>query len=146
MRDGALERQAYADCDRALRLASHANQALQVDLDRSIAEMVALRQTAIRLNGELDDSLRQARADREQLHEATEQLHAATAQIAQLTAMIGLLTERAATAAGETATLLQHRDEAERLRQSSSWRITRPLRAVVRPTRTLRTLFRRGLD
>ena len=107
--------------------------------------MTALRQTAIHLNAELDDSLRQARECRESLHDTIERLHAADARIAQLTATVGLLNERVAAEANDKASLLQHRDEAERIRRSSSWRITRPLRALVRPTRTLRTLLGRTL-
>ena len=43
----------------------------------------------------------------------------------------------------EIAALLHHREEARLLRASSSWRITRPLRALSRPGQTVRILLRR---
>ena len=43
----------------------------------------------------------------------------------------------------EIALLTQHRDEAHRLRQSLSWRVTRPLRALRQPRLALRILLDR---
>jgi hypothetical protein len=54
----------------------------------------------------------------------------------------GLVTSEAGLRA-EIALLTQHRDEARVLRQSLSWRLTRPLRALRRPRRTLRILLDR---
>jgi hypothetical protein len=81
----------------------------------------------------------------ERLHAATVDLHRAHGEITALRSEVSELVGAGAERGGPSMTDQVHRlrAEIEQIRQSSSWRLTRPLRAIVRPRRTLMILLKR---
>jgi hypothetical protein len=109
------------------------------DLSRATAELAAMRaraaafargeQQALRRLALLDAGMTRFQAERERL-------------AARLEAEGEARASAEAALRAQIAALLGHRDEARILRQTISWRITRPLRAIRRPRTTMRRLIR----
>jgi dsDNA-binding SOS-regulon protein len=115
-----------------LRQARHIIRCQAVDLDRARLELAATQARATAFARQLDAALLRV-AWLEQ-------------SVARLEAEQGRLTAlllAGATDEAEIALLARHRDEAHRLRQSVSWRVTRPLRALRQPRLALRILIDR---
>ena len=108
--------------DAALRQLRHELQMAATDLDRARQELIAERARTAAFAARLSEAACLAASD-----------HAAGPSSS--------VNEVALQA--EVAALLHHREEVRLLRASTSWRITRPLRALGRPAQTLRILFRR---
>lgn len=115
-------------------------QSYAVDLDRARMELIASRAREVTFAAQQDAAL-------QRVAELTHRLACIHAEQARL----GNLPNTESTPSAppdahlqaEIMRLLQNRDEAHLLRQSLSWRITRPLRALRRPRRTLRILLTR---
>jgi chromosome segregation ATPase len=125
---------------RELRQCRHLSQIRAGDLDRACAELAATRARATAFANQLEQALQRVAA----LSDSVARLQA---EQARLTALVHARGETGDTTESdlqaEIARLLQHRDEARMLRQSLSWRVTRPLRALRHPRRTLRILLDR---
>jgi hypothetical protein len=113
---------------RQLRQARHIAQCREADLDRARSELVATRGRAAAFASQHAALLRR--------------LAALEQPVAQRPEAASPVTNEAELRA-EIARLEQHRDEARLMRTSLSWRVTRPLRALRRPRRTLRILMDR---
>lgn len=125
---------------RELRQCRHLSQIRAVDLDRARSELAATRAKAAAFANQLGEALLRVAA----LSDAVARLQAEQARLtALLHAQAGPGHMPETDLQAEIALLLQHRDEARLLRQSLSWRVTRPLRALRRPRRTLRILLGR---
>ncbi len=109
----------------ALRQLRHELQMLASDLDRAKHELAAERARTAAFAAQLEQALaRLAERDRPAPPPPAGETEVALR--------------------AEVAALLQHREEARLLRASTSWRITRPLRALSRPGYTLRVLLGRS--
>ena len=123
---------------RALRQTRHLSRCQAVDLDRARLELAATQARAAAFARQHEAALLRLSA----LEQAIARLQA---EQAKLTAPLpaeatGSPATGEAELRGEIALLAQHRDEAHRLRQSLSWRVTRPLRALRQPRLALRIL------
>ena len=123
---------------RALRQARHISRCQAADLDRARLELAATQARAAAFARQQEAALLSVAA----LEQTVARLQA---EQAKLTAPLpaeatGSPSTGEAELRGEIALLAQHRDEAHRLRQSLSWRVTRPLRALRQPRLTLRIL------
>jgi hypothetical protein len=121
---------------RALRQARHIARCQAVDLDRARLELAATQARATAFARQQEAALLRAAA----LEQAVAGLQAEQARLTTLL-LAGAMCE--ANLRTEIALLTQHRNEAYRLRQSLSWRVTRPLRALRQPRLTLRILLDR---
>jgi predicted transcriptional regulator len=124
---------------KALRQCRHLSQMRATDLDLAVAELAASRSRATTFARQQEQALLHL-ASRE---EAVARLQAEQARLAAVRRSEEEArhhTEAALRA--EIEELLRHRDEARMLRQTISWRVTRPLRAIRRPRTTLRILIR----
>ena len=125
---------------RALRQARHLSRCQAVDLDRARLELMATQTRASAFARQHEAALLRVAA----LEQTLARLQA---EQARLTALLSAeATERPVARddlRAEIALLTQHRDEAHRLRQSLSWRVTRPLRALRQPRLALRILLDR---
>jgi hypothetical protein len=128
----------YDSLLKALRQARQISQCRAVDLERAQLELVATRARTAAFA-----SQQEAAVWRVVMLEQT--LLRLEAEQARLIALLSAPPVAAGEAGlqAEIALLTQHRDEARVLRQSMSWRVTRPLRALRRPRRTLRILLDR---
>ncbi len=107
----------------ALRQLRHALQMAEADLERAKQELTAERARTAAFAARLSEAPRAAEND-----------HAADPATSA--------TELALRA--EIASLVPYRDEVRLLRASTSWRVTRPLRALSRPAQALRALLGRS--
>jgi hypothetical protein len=126
---------------RELRQVRHISQCRAVDLERAQLELAATRARAAIFASQQEAALQRVLT----LERALLSLKAEQGRLTALlpTPPIARLVTSEAELRAEIALLTQHRDEARILRQSLSWRVTRPLRAVRRPRRTLRILLDR---
>ena len=125
---------------RQLRQCRQMSQSQAVDLDRAKSEIGAARARAAAFAGQLDEALLRVAT----LEEALARLQAERDRLAaQPPAREAMSQDIEASLRAEIETLLRHRDEAQVLRQSTSWRVTRPLRALRRPKHVLRILLGR---
>lgn len=125
---------------RALRQAQHISRCQAVDLERAQLELAATRIRATAFARQQETTLlRAGRLEQALLRLQAEQARMTTLLSAQ--AVANPVSDDGLRA--EIALLVQHREEARLLRQSLSWRVTRPLRALRRPRRTLRILLAR---
>jgi hypothetical protein len=127
---------------KALRQCRHLSRMRATDLDRATAELAAMRIRATAFARQQEQALLD-------LALTTDVIAGLQAEQARLAALLRTEADaRRHTEAllrAEIAALLRHRDEARMLRQSISWRVTRPLRAIRRPRTTLRILISRML-
>jgi hypothetical protein len=126
---------------RELRQARHISQCRAVDLERAQLELAATRARTAASASQQEAAVQHVVT----LEQALLRLQAEHARLSALLSappVASLMTSEAGLQA-EIALLAQHRDEARILRQSMSWRVTRPLRALRRPRRALRILLDR---
>jgi hypothetical protein len=137
----APERQALdaAELTRRLRQCRHTAQSLTADLTRARTEIVAAHGRAASLAAQLDAALLRTAT----LAEAVARLEEAVLKEPLPVQPAASFTVEASLRA-EIEALSHHRGEAQALRQSTSWRLTRPLRALAQPGRVLRALLGRG--
>ena len=121
---------------RALRQARHIARCQAVDLDRARLALAATQARATAFVRQQDAALLRVAW----LEHSVARLEA---EQARLTALLAAGAKCQANLRTEIALLAQHRDEAYRLRQSLSWRVTRPLRALRQPRLTLRIVLDR---
>ena len=141
---GTREREQLA---RQARQNRHMLDSATGDLARATAEIAAMRDRAAAFARQLDAALlRAAEAEEAANRTRAELSHADAAMQAREQARDHQRQAAEAMLRAEIGTLARHRDEASLLRQTTSWRITRPLRAFRRPGRTLRILFGGGAE
>jgi hypothetical protein len=126
---------------RALRQARHISRCQAVDLDRARLELAATQARAAVFARQQEAALLRVTV----LEQAVALLRAKQARLSALSqaGAMGSPMMSGANLRAEIALLAQHRDEAHRLCQSLSWRVTRPLRALRQPRLTLRILLDR---
>lgn len=133
----------YVGLAREQRQYQHVSQVRGVDLDRARLELAATRSRASAFASQLEEALVRVAV----LGDLVARLQGELTTLAALRrAEEETRRETETFLRAEVETLLRHRDEAEILRQSTSWRVTRPLRALKRLQVTLRTLVRRVFD
>ena len=127
----ALSLQASLDeSTRDRRRLQHLSEAQSTDLSRASAELVAMRERSSAIARELDAALDRVAAGLGGLDRSRAETAAVQARLAE---------EQGAA----TSTAHEQRQELGLMLRSTSWRITRPLRALRRPRRTLRILLGR---
>jgi FkbM family methyltransferase len=128
-----VQRVAIADYARQLRQLHHIAEARATDLGRASAEIIMIRQRSATMAADLDTALSREAA-----------MHAQLAQAGLETAALAAHLHGKAHAMAVEVEL--GRQQIHRLQHSTSWRITRPLRALKRPGRSMRILFGRKPD
>jgi uncharacterized small protein (DUF1192 family) len=126
---------------KVLRQTWHISRCQTVDLDRARLELVATQARATAFARQQEAALLRVAA----LEQAVARLQGEQARLTALLPAEGMGSPVMddANLRAEIALLVQHRDEAHRLRRSLSWRVTRPLRALRQPRVTLRILLDR---